>query len=325
MLVRDRTDQDHAQAFAAAAERVFPVPTPRQEELLDAMFAEYFSGPRPEVPGRTEQDTERIAAAYSTTTEQRALVQMLILVEMCRGEGGGERQALALERLARELGVDEDFLLIGRDAAMGAADLLTEDWQRLYGEKEPETSNVALREAQPEAVRRLRGIEQCAPGTVGRALHEFYARHGEAGPGDLEYDGFAAAPHDVHHVIAGYGTTDDEESRLLAFLVAATRGTEHFYALTASVARQEMNALDGLFFETTWRPKPVDLRGLVESLALGEQVRPEFASLEVLDVLDEQVEDVRRAYGVPARRTAPSYEPRLAKLAVPQREVNAMA
>lgn len=320
MLKRSRTDEDHARAFAAAVKRVFPRPTPRQDDLIREMFETYFEAPELRVCDHDELDVEVIGAAYDSEDDRRVLIQMLVLIEMCRGTGGGEAQALALERLARELEVDEAYLLVGRDAALGAVDLLTEDWRKLYEQETPEASNRGLRDGDPDALARLRSIDGCAPGSVGAELNHFYARHDAPGPSDPTFDGFGLAPHDLHHVLATYGTTDDEECALQGLLLTASDGRHHMGGLTATVARQEWNALDGVFTQPRAKRLPrVDFPNLVRGLAAGEKIDPSFDEIEVFDVLELSVDEVRCAYGVPSRAESPAYEPALTPVTVPDK------
>lgn len=310
----NQTEDGRAEAFAAAVGRVFAAPTTRQSEMIDAILGVYFGRPelRATTSGGDGGAVDRIRSAYATEEQRRLLVQLLIVIEMYRGTGGGEGQAVALEALADELGVDEDYLVVGRDAALGTFDLLAADWMRLHVRKGPDPSNVAIRESDPKALRRLRELERCPEGSVGRALLDFYVRHGHPVPGDPSFGSFALVAHDVHHVIADYGTTREEEVALQALLVAASRGQLHFGGFLASIARHELNAMQGMFTAPSSELSPgVCPRALAEALAAGENVEPGFASLEVLDVLDESIDEVRRRFGVPKRNVAPSYRPSL--------------
>ena len=324
----DRSEDGRAAAFAAAVGRVFAEPTARQSEMIDAILGSYFgrSDLRAAPSGGDDLAVDTIRSAYETQEQRRLLVQVLIVIEMYRGTGGGEAQALALEALADELGVDEDYLVVGRDAALGTFDLLAADWMRLHVRKGPDTSNAAIRESDPEALRRLCALERCPEGSVGRALLDFYLRHGHPVPGDPRFGSFALVAHDVHHVLAEYGTTREEEVALQAFLVAASRGELHFGGFLASIARHELNAMQGMFTAPSNELSPgVRPVALAEALAAGENVEPGFASLEVLDVLDEPIDEVRRKYGVPKRLVAPSYRPSLIAVQSSQDQVGEAA
>ena len=65
---------------------------------------------------------------------------------------------------------------------------------------------------------RYQALSTCAPGSLGAALHQYYAHNGFPYPGSrhgLPYD--YVATHDVHHVIGGYATDPDGELQVLAF------------------------------------------------------------------------------------------------------------
>ena len=75
---------------------------------------------------------------------------------------------------------------------------------------------------------------------LGRALYDFYRRNGFPYIPDDEPGQDSLIPHNMTHVIAGYGTTAEAELALQAFLVGAARGERHFSSLAASILLSEV-------------------------------------------------------------------------------------
>ncbi len=66
-----------------------------------------------------------------------------------------------------------------------------------------------------------RALRDCAPGTWGRAVAEFYERHGFPFPGERHGIYELGARHDWVHVLADYETTPEGELDVFAFIAAS--------------------------------------------------------------------------------------------------------
>jgi hypothetical protein len=68
---------------------------------------------------------------------------------------------------------------------------------------------------------RYRSLGNCSPGTLGRAVFDFFAENGFAMPG--EPHGIPVAFHDLGHVLAGYATDPQGEIQQAAFQAGFAR------------------------------------------------------------------------------------------------------
>ena len=75
----------------------------------------------------------------------------------------------------------------------------------------------------PQIARKWRGLRDCAPGTWGRAVAEFYDTHHFPLPGERHGIYELGARHDWVHVLADYGTNAEGECDVFAFIAASMK------------------------------------------------------------------------------------------------------
>jgi hypothetical protein len=275
-------------------------PTPEQLRVVQGLIDGYL-GIEADAASLLPFSPHELAAAVAASDRKR-VVDLLVVLEYCRhgDRADCDAQADRTEEYARALGVDEPFLAVARDALRANVELVMADWGR-YREAlnvEPDAP-----EADDALVVRLRGLAQCAPGTLGRAFFDFYDRWqipfpGEEGGGDA-----SLVPHDFSHVLAGYEPDPPSEIALQAMLVSATGFEHHFSGLIASLSLFESGTFD--INDLTPRVGALDRPGaaaeLGEAFRRGASCTSDFSALDHLALVDEPLDDVRRRCGIPAR------------------------
>jgi hypothetical protein len=175
-----------------------------------------------------------------------------------------EDVACRVEDFADELGVGDDcrdLVAATRHLSSGATDLAVADFMRngyeMMGFEEegiegPHTADEFWAPAHdnPEMAQRWADLEHCAPGTLGRAVWEFYTARGFEFPGNPGSAPPRLAQHDFLHVLADYGTTVESEIEVFGLIARADDDPRAFSILVAVLALFEGGYLEhglGLF------------------------------------------------------------------------------
>ncbi len=82
-----------------------------------------------------------------------------------------------------------------------------------------------------ELARKWRGLGECAAGSWGRGVYDFYLANGFAFPGEHGAIRVVGAEHDWVHVLAGYDTSPEGEIDVFSFIAASMRSEEGFAML----------------------------------------------------------------------------------------------
>ena len=175
--------------------------------------------------------------ANATEEERLHAVHLMIVLEFVehplRREVGQ-----ALERYAHGLGISHDLVRDARSLAKGHFAWMYLDLQR-HSWYEEETIRESVRGRWEELVRsklaytgvvadrviaeKWRALRACPEGSWGRAVADFYDRHGFPFPGERFGIYELGARHDWIHVLAGYETTPEGELDVFAFIAASMR------------------------------------------------------------------------------------------------------
>jgi hypothetical protein len=152
-------------------------PTDEQLRIIQALLRGYFGidsaldlSPLP---------ADSIGAVITDPGSRYRMVQTMIVLEFAR-HPASETLAGAIESYAAALGVDEPMLRVARRAAQHDHDLLMADWKR-FARSTPTPPTLRDRPA-TEAAHRLAALRDCAPGSLGLAFADFYARLGPGVP-----------------------------------------------------------------------------------------------------------------------------------------------
>ena len=172
------------------------------------------------------------------------MVQMMIVLALLLRRVPPE-VAARLQAFADELSVGEDcrdLLNATRHLAAGALGLAMADFERngyetmaqeRSGDGAEHTAAEYWAEApdDPELAARWQGLEQCAEGTLGRRMWEFYRARGFAFPGTPGSAPPALAQHDWIHVLGDYGTTVESELEVFGLIARASDDPRAFTLL----------------------------------------------------------------------------------------------
>ncbi len=222
-------------------------PTPLQWTMLEAVVRHVFGSdldPR-NVP---VLDPAQLADALLTGRARLLAVHLMVTLEFVRHpEPLGLAESVA--RYTDALGVDEPMVSAARHFADDQALLLYLDiqrnaefteqtwrdaragrWWRLLRNKLAYQGLVA----DPEIAARWRSLDACPEGSWGRAVAEFYHRHGFPYPGERDGISEVGARHDFVHVLAEYPPTPEGEIDVFALIAAAMPDPKGFtqFAMT---------------------------------------------------------------------------------------------
>jgi len=266
-------------------------PTGEQRRVI-ASLAHGYLGLTVDVDALEPCTPAELAATVDESARHR-VIDLLILVELCR-HPAEPAQADQVEAYVDALG-GEDLALVARDIQTGHRERVMADWAR-FGEPTSRLHGVDDSELGSE----LRALGQCAPGTLGRGLYDFYADLGVPFPGEPGGGEPTLAHHDVTHVLTGYGTTPPDEVALQAMLTAASGFDHHFSGLVASLALFESAAFDLPGFDA--KEGVLDRPGAADELAdafrRGEACTGDISTVDFLARRDDVLADIQAEFGV---------------------------
>lgn len=275
-------------------------PTDEQLGIIGALLHGYF-GVDTDVGSLDPLDPVGLAAAVEDPKARHRLVELMILLEFSR-HPGSEAMADRVEEYAAALGVHEKMQIVARDALESARSELNADYNRYHDPYDIEPQFAGAEDA--EMAKRLRELEHCPPGSLGRAYFDFYQRYnlkfpGEPGGGDVIF-----VAHDFTHVLSGYEPDGPGELALQAMLVSATDGDHHFSNFCVSLSLHEAGLYDSdiVIDKVGTLARPGAPEELADAIRRGAQCSADFATIDHLSRVDEPLEDVRRDLSIPARR-----------------------
>jgi hypothetical protein len=173
-----------------------------------------------------------VAQVIRDPHRRKRVVQLAIVTSLIEGPPGVETDR-AVAELACALEVPDGGVRVIHDVVGGHAMLVRFDIaRRMYrfvtrDEGFPawiDLAKPALGLGEDEAVAaRYRALGDCAPGTLGRALHAHYVDHGFRLPGESSGIPERMIFHDVGHVLSGYGVDPQGEIQQAAFQAGFVR------------------------------------------------------------------------------------------------------
>jgi hypothetical protein len=273
-------------------------PTPEQRNLVQSILQAYLGA---DVDAATLDALSPAELAAAVDEPDRArVVDLLVVVEFCRHTDAAA-QADRVEAYASALGFDNPFLAVARDALVAGTEQVMADWSRF---REPSSREPSVGDdADPALAARLRDLEHCPPGSLGRAYFDFYDRWGLSFPGEEGGGDVTLVAHDFSHVLAGYDTDAPSEVALQAMLTSATGFAHHFSGLVASLALYESGKFDIL--EITPRVAALDRPGaaalVADAFRRGTTCTCDFSVIDHLARASEAVDVVRADCGITPR------------------------
>jgi hypothetical protein len=274
-----RTGQPRTPALATAGAHAGQVRFPRTPASLSAVFTSmtgFAIDPARAEPVGPEEFAHLLARR---NLEFRArIVQIMVLAELVLHPLPAE-VAARVRAFAAALGVDDEMITVAEEYASGALDVAAADFARngYLAALDPARLRAvhAATLAQPwatvEADEKLAGqwtsLEGLPVGTLGRGVADFYRDRGFSYPGLPGSAPPLLAQHDWVHVLAGYGTTLENEVEVFAFIARANDDPRAFSLLAMIISLFETGYLAagaGLFEAN---PGHLQTRGMAARLA----------------------------------------------------------
>ncbi|HEY3252663.1 MAG TPA: hypothetical protein VGJ91_01905, partial [Polyangiaceae bacterium] len=214
-----------------------------------------------------------------------------------------------VRELASALGIDEAGLKVLNEVAHGHALMARVDTFRRFSRFMRNAKGfpgflrmalpvLGLGGGDPELAARYRALEQCAPGSFGRALYDHFVHNEFKFPGEL--GGLPLVFHDVGHVLSGYDTDPQGEIQQAAFQAGFSR-QDGFTFLLFGI----------LQFHLGLRITPVaqgyrglfDVSRVLEALRRGAACKLDLGQdFDPFTYKDRSLEAVRETLGVPPLR-----------------------
>ena len=266
-------------------------PTEEQRGIIQSLAAGYL-----DVDGTIDAvapcSPDELAAVVDETDRHR-VIDLLILVEFCR-HPSDPAQADKAELYINALG-GHDLAIVARDVQTGHRERVMEDWAR-FGDGVPRLRS----EDDGEVISELRSLQYCPPGSLGRALFDFYRELDVPFPGETNGGDVSLAFHDVTHVLTGYGTTPPDELALQALLTAAGGFDHHFSGLVASLALFESAAFEisGFVPKEGALNRPGAADELADAFRRGAACTGDISTVDLFDRKDEQLASIQREFAL---------------------------
>ena len=211
--------------------------TQAQMDLLTALGEHVMRVPLSEAPTISPEDAATLALKPRL---RRAVGEILVTLELVRHPPDAALTARVGEYI-EALGIEKGFQDIACDYLVNDHERVARDWERI---REPDLSeNFIENQTDEQIIEKLESLAALPEGSLGRALMDFYRRNGFAFIPQDEPGQDTLIPHDLTHVLAGYGTTAEAEIALQAFMVGTARGESHFSSLLASLLLFEAGML----------------------------------------------------------------------------------
>jgi hypothetical protein len=157
----------------------------------------------------------------------------------------------------------------------------------------------------PALAAKWEALGDCGAGTWGRAVFDFYGRHGFPMPGEPNSIRVVGAEHDWVHVLAGYDATPEGEIDVFAF-IAASMGDDEGLAMFASTLGLFQNGsihhiagvkIDIATADTLDRPGAP--ARLADAVRRGAATSDDVLDLDHFAWKDVELDEARRRLGVP--------------------------
>ncbi|MCH2187458.1 hypothetical protein MK280_16520, partial [Myxococcota bacterium] len=206
-----------------------------QRRLLESLARHVLRIPLSAAP---EISPKAAATTLKENRLRRAVGQILVTLELVRHPPSAALTARVGEYLDA-LEIEDGFQQLAADYLADDRERVYADWERIRQPDLVEPFVEGLDDARLNA--KMDALGKLPPKSLGRGLFEFYRRNGF--PWISEADDDNLIPHDMTHVLAGYGTTPEAEVALQGFLVGAARGEAHFSSLLASLLLFEVGMM----------------------------------------------------------------------------------
>jgi hypothetical protein len=282
--------------------------TPEQRAVLQAFVAGYWERADLDLGSLEPLDPTAGAAAFPEAAQRHRIREFMVLLELCRHPQTPD-QVARVDRYAAEMGEDGAGLQLARGIVQEGAAHAFADFSRFHEEARPHWAEPSLvdrylgvlDEPDQELADRLLALHDLPEGTLGFEYVEFYRRQGLQLPGQDTYQPAFFVAHDMNHVIAGYGTTGQEEMALSALILGMADTQDHWVLLLTSTAAYELGLHSTASFvgkqEVFARDGAASL--VADAFRRGAACTDDFSEIDHLSLAALPLADVRRRFGVP--------------------------
>ena len=284
--------------------------TPEQRGVLESFVDAYWDRPDLDLSSLTPLDPDGVAAAFPDEAQRQRVCEFMVLLELCRHPLTTE-QVDRVDRYANALGQDGVGLQLARTLVREGTARALADYTRFRDEVQVEWSEPSLvdryldslDEPDPELSGRLRALHDLPEGTLGWEYVDFYRCQGLALPGEDTFIPAFFVAHDMNHVIAGYGTTGQEETALSAMILGLADTHAHWVLLLSSMSAYELAlATSAAFVGKTGVFARDGAAALVaDALKRGAACTADFSDIDHLALAHLPLAEVREQFGVTPR------------------------
>lgn len=274
--------------------------TQEQTDLLEAL-AGHVIGVSPS--DARVVSPEEAAKVLVKPRLRKSVGEILVTLELVR-HPPSEPLTARVGQYIDALGIEDGFQTLAADYLANSRERVARDWERI---RQPNIVESFIDDqSNAQIAEKMNSLADLPEGALGRALLDFYRRNGFAlVPGD-EPDQESLVPHDLTHVIAGYGATAEAEIALQAFMVGAARGESHFSSLLAALLLFEVGMLPFPGIEPTQgvlgRPGAAELfaRAVERGLECHGDIEADHE-----EMLELPLSEVRAEFGIPEPEPGP--------------------
>lgn len=211
--------------------------TREQTDLLEALAGHVMRVSPADVP---VVSPEEAASILVKPRLRKSVGEILVTLELVR-HPPSEALTDRVGEYIDALGIEDGFQKIAADYLANSRERVARDWERV---RQPNIVEGFIENLSNEQIKeKMNSLADLPNGVLGRALFDFYRRNGFAFISEDDPDQDSLIPHDLTHVIAGYGATAEAEIALQGFMVGAARGENHFSSLLASLLLFEVGML----------------------------------------------------------------------------------
>ena len=210
--------------------------TKEQRDLLEALARHVMRVPPSAAPTTSPREA---SAAIAKPRLRKAVGEILVMLELVRHPPSAPLTSRVAEYLA-ELEIEDGFQKLATDYLANDRERVYRDWERV---RQPDLVEPFVEGLGDAALtrRRWRPWATCRRAPLAGGSSSSTAATVSPWLPDDDQDNLI--PHDLTHVLAGYGTTPEAEVALQGFLVGAARGESHFSSLLASLLLFEVGML----------------------------------------------------------------------------------
>lgn len=275
--------------------------TPEQERFVAALTEHVLRVAPSDIPVVTVSDVSSVVTGKPRL--RKGVAELLVTLEFMRHPASAPLTHRVGEYITA-LEVEDGFQQLARDYLAGDRELIGRDWERT---REPDLQESFIEgKSNAEIGATMLALQDLPADSVGHALFEFYRRNGFPYIPDDEPDQDSLIPHDMTHVIAGYGTTAEAELALQAFLVGSARGERHFSSLAASILLFEIGMVPfpGIEATDSVLARPGAAEFMAKAIERGLRCDGDVAG-DHSAFLDQPLAEVRRKLGIPEPEPGP--------------------